>query len=267
MTTTVLKIPEIDVNQASKEVTHNEALRMLDAFVGHALLSVTTAAEPGSSSDGDLYHLPAGATGTDWAGNDGKFAHRHNSQWYFYDAWVNAIFWIADKGRKQRWSGSVWVDVGDTAGKTYIDMSSGSAALTATQAAKPIIQIGGTPGAQVTLTFPKVEASWQVSNGSDSTVVLSTGAGSSVQIEAGHEFVVWGDGTGIRAGVTSTPNGLRMGGIFFPPIYSVSSAPDAAQNYRGVIFVSDGDTGAPCLACSDGSTWKRISLGATISAT
>ena len=47
--------------------------------------------------------------------------------------------------------------------------------------------------------------------------------------------------------------------------YSVSSAPSRA-NTGEVIYVSDGDAGSPCLAVYDGS-WKRVALGATISAT
>ena len=42
----------------------------------------------------------------------------------------------------------------------------------------------------------------------------------------------------------------------------------AAGTYPGYIAaVSDGNAGATCLALSDGSNWKVIALGATISAT
>lgn len=34
-----------------------------------------------------------------------------------------------------------------------------------------------------------------------------------------------------------------------------------------VAYVSDGDTGSPCIAVYDGTDWKTLSLGTTISAT
>lgn len=46
--------------------------------------------------------------------------------------------------------------------------------------------------------------------------------------------------------------------------YSVSSAPANAPAAR-IIYVTDGDGGNPCLAVGNGSAWKRIALGATIS--
>ena len=46
--------------------------------------------------------------------------------------------------------------------------------------------------------------------------------------------------------------------------YNVANAPSSASN-GAIIYVSDGDSGSPCLAVYDGSSWKRIALGATIS--
>lgn len=34
-----------------------------------------------------------------------------------------------------------------------------------------------------------------------------------------------------------------------------------------LVYVSDGDTGSPCLAVYDGTDWLRVSLGSAISAT
>lgn len=48
--------------------------------------------------------------------------------------------------------------------------------------------------------------------------------------------------------------------------YSVVSAPDAALYTGHEVYISNGDSGNPCLAVSDGVTWRRISLGSTISA-
>lgn len=48
--------------------------------------------------------------------------------------------------------------------------------------------------------------------------------------------------------------------------HTVASAGSISSPVAGqVIYVSNGDTGSPCLAVYDGSSWKRIALGATIS--
>lgn len=50
--------------------------------------------------------------------------------------------------------------------------------------------------------------------------------------------------------------------------YTVASAPDAGDYEPGTtIYVSNGDTGSPCLAVSNGTNWKVVAaVGATISA-
>lgn len=50
------------------------------------------------------------------------------------------------------------------------------------------------------------------------------------------------------------------------PTYSVAEATALGNVAVGqVIYVSNGNTGSPCLAVYDGSSWKRVNFGATIS--
>lgn len=49
--------------------------------------------------------------------------------------------------------------------------------------------------------------------------------------------------------------------------YSVAGLPAASGVSRGLVWCSNGDAGQPCLAVSDGTSWRRISLGAAVSAT
>ena len=50
------------------------------------------------------------------------------------------------------------------------------------------------------------------------------------------------------------------------PTYTVAQAANIATPVAGqVIYVANGDTGNPCLAVYSGGSWKRVSLGATIS--
>lgn len=65
----------------------------------------------------------------------------------------------------------------------------------------------------------------------------------------------------------------RHNGLFdtavAPQLWSrtVANAPAASLLGAGaLLYVSNGDSGNPCLAVSDGTNWRRIALGATISA-
>ena len=63
---------------------------------------------------------------------------------------------------------------------------------------------------------------------------------------------------------------ILEGGMFAlgTRVFDFDDVPDAAAANKGfVIFVNDGDEGAPCLAVSDGSAWKVVALGAAISDT
>ena len=46
--------------------------------------------------------------------------------------------------------------------------------------------------------------------------------------------------------------------------YTVSNAPSNGTTGR-IIYVSDGNLGSPCLAVDNGTAWKVVGLGATIS--
>ncbi len=58
--------------------------------------------------------------------------------------------------------------------------------------------------------------------------------------------------------------GTISGTIMTLPTYAVSGVPSASPAGQ-LIYVTDGNSGAATVACSDGSNWKVVALGATIS--
>ena len=50
-----------------------------------------------------------------------------------------------------------------------------------------------------------------------------------------------------------------------PIPFTVATVPAASSLPGGIIYVSNGNAGAATLAFSDGTNWKVISIGATIS--
>lgn len=52
--------------------------------------------------------------------------------------------------------------------------------------------------------------------------------------------------------------------VSIPQEFTVATVP-AAASYKGcIIYVSDGDAGADCLARSDGTNWLKIPIGIAI---
>lgn len=49
--------------------------------------------------------------------------------------------------------------------------------------------------------------------------------------------------------------------------FAVAGLPAAASNVGRVVYCSNGSAGSPCAAISDGTDWKVVALGATVSAT
>jgi hypothetical protein len=77
-----LSLPYILAAQAQKHVTHNEAIRALDAIVQLAVLDRDLAAPSGSPAEGDRYIVADAPTGA-WAGRAGDIAAFQDGAWAF----------------------------------------------------------------------------------------------------------------------------------------------------------------------------------------
>jgi hypothetical protein len=75
-----LKLPYLAPSQAQKHVTHNEALRKLDALVQLAVLDSNLTEPPAEPEDGNRHIVGVGATGA-WAGKDGTVASYVDGAW------------------------------------------------------------------------------------------------------------------------------------------------------------------------------------------
>lgn len=113
--TTHLLLPYILAAQAQKHVTHNEALRLLDAMVQLSVLDQNRTAPPASPVDGDRHIVASGATGL-WAGWDLNVAYWVDGVWMRLVPRPGWTAWsIADAAHKV-WNGSAWESVGGSGG-------------------------------------------------------------------------------------------------------------------------------------------------------
>ncbi|MBA3911879.1 MAG: hypothetical protein C0524_18870, partial [Rhodobacter sp.] len=110
-TSTHLGLPYLLAAQAQKHVTHNEALRLLDAMVQLSVLDRTRTTPPASPADGDRHLVASGATGI-WAGWDLNVAFWVDGVWLRLVPRQGWLVWIAAEQAFQVWNGSAWDPVG-----------------------------------------------------------------------------------------------------------------------------------------------------------
>ena len=63
--------------------------------------------------------------------------------------------------------------------------------------------------------------------------------------------------------MTINSTGVSVDNLFNLPQYTVSGLPTGSAG--SIVYVSDGDGGNPCIAVHNGTNWKIVSLGGTIS--
>ena len=125
MTTPIASIPEIAQNQAAKYVTHNEALRQLEALNHGSVIDRTLTAPPVLTSPGDdgKVYIPASGASGAWNGQDQNIAVFKDDGWVFYPFFENLIVYsIPDSALiiNQSGSWSVFSSGGSTTGEIKI---------------------------------------------------------------------------------------------------------------------------------------------------
>lgn len=111
-TTTHMGLPYLLAAQAQKHVTHNEALRLLDAMVQLSVLDRTRTTPPASPADGNRHLVASGATGL-WAGWDLNIAFWVDGAWIRLVPRTGWLTWVAAEGLFLVWTGSAWEVVGE----------------------------------------------------------------------------------------------------------------------------------------------------------
>lgn len=110
-TTPNLRLPYLMAAQAQKHVTHNEAIRALDALVQLSVSSRTLAAPPPTPTDGQRFIVAASPTGA-WAGYSNAIAAWQDGAWAIFAPNEGWVAWINDEDKLVAWNGSSWVSFG-----------------------------------------------------------------------------------------------------------------------------------------------------------
>lgn len=111
MTTPKLGMPELSVSQAGKEITHNQALAILDQTAQLTVVSRTNT-PPGSPANGAAYIVTATATGA-WAGKENQIAYWLSSvaAWQFIVPANGWLAWSNADSKTYRLEAGSWVEL------------------------------------------------------------------------------------------------------------------------------------------------------------
>ncbi len=109
--------PLLAEGQASAEISHNEALNLLEGLTHIAILDRNLATPPGSPAEGDAYLVAASPTGV-WTGLAGKFVFFYGGGWIPATAGTptglapkeGMHVWIMDEDRVILYDGSAWIN-------------------------------------------------------------------------------------------------------------------------------------------------------------
>lgn len=107
-TTPRLGLPLLASGQAQKEITHNEALVLLDGLVQPIVQAVAPAAIPAAPVPGQCWIVGAGATGV-WSGHDLGFALWTEGGWRFVESRTGMLAWSLGDGLPARREENGWV--------------------------------------------------------------------------------------------------------------------------------------------------------------
>lgn len=106
-TTDRLKLPLIASGQAQKEMTHNEALALMDIAVQPVVQAMEMGAPPETPVAGQCWIVGPAPSGA-WAGQAGAIAGWSQAGWRFAVPQRGWSAWLEVEGRIVRFDGEVW---------------------------------------------------------------------------------------------------------------------------------------------------------------
>lgn len=104
--TPLLSLPFIEAGQAQKHVTHNEALRILDALTQLAVADIRD--EPPAEPQEGARHIVSASPAGDFAGHAKEVAAYQDGVWIFFAPRIGWRAWNADTEALLVWTGSAW---------------------------------------------------------------------------------------------------------------------------------------------------------------
>jgi hypothetical protein len=121
--TSLLNLPYIMSSQAQKHVTHNEALRRLDALIHLAVIDRNRNTPPGAPEEGQRHLVGTAPTGS-FSGHAGEIAAYQDGAWSFFEPKPGWTLWDSSDEALLVLQDGVWIEVApETLAKLGINTS------------------------------------------------------------------------------------------------------------------------------------------------
>ncbi|SFR01979.1 DUF2793 domain-containing protein [Poseidonocella sedimentorum] len=263
--TPALSLPYIQPAQAQKHVTHNDALRVLDALVQLSVIEEPLAEPPANPDQGARYIVAPGATGV-WDGQDGAIALFGPSGWEFHAAQPGWRADVQSSGEVYRFDGATWARVAtESTDKLGVNTAADETNRLAVSASATLLTHSGTDhqlkinkasgGDTASLLF---QTNWS------GRAEMGTSGTDDFAIKVSADGATWNEGLSIGAsdGAVTTGADLTVAGIARLLPIALADLPAAAPA-GSLAFCPDTGAGAQLLF-SDGSDWRGVGTGALV---
>jgi hypothetical protein len=265
-----LGLPFIEGSQAQKHVTHNEALRILDAAIQIAVLDLTRTSPPSSPAEGERHVVASGPTGA-WAGQVDAIATWQDGAWVFLAPHIGWCIWSVADDVMFVFDGTHWRDLRDlpvtmdnavhvginttASSPNLLSVKSNSALLSAINVAD-----GGSGDArlQISKESSAKTASVFFSDAFSGRAEFGLVGSDAFKLKVSFDGSSWADALSIdqSSGNITLPRGIALSGVIAPPQITanqndynptgVASAAmmqlssDAARNLSGLASGAEG---------------------------
>jgi len=253
-----LGLPYIAAAQSQKHVTHNEAIRELDAVVQLSVRDRDLTAPPASPENGDRY-IVAGVASGEWSGREGEIAAFQDGAWAFHAPREGWLAWVGDEDMLVAFDGTAWVGaisgalnpapllgINATADVTNRLSVSAPAALLNHEGAGHQLKVNKAAETDT--------ASLLFQTAFSGRAEMGTTGDDDFHIKVSTDGVAFKEGL-VVAAASGTP---RI------PAMDVAGLPGAATAGEGALVFVRNETGGGVLAFSDGSDWRRTTDRAVV---
>lgn len=270
-----LTLPYIQAAQAQKHITHNEAIRALDAIVQIGVIDRSLTAPPVSPSEGDRYLVPTGATGA-WTGHVNAIAAWQDGAWAIYVPKAGWLAYVADEAVLLAYDGAAWTGVSASASVPLLGINATADTtnrLAVSSHASLFDHAGSGHQHKINKAAAGDTASLLYQTGYSGRAEMGLAGDDKFHLKVSADGSTWYEamvieGTGGYIGVgTSSPSAKITveGGAVRVGRFVKSALPPAGGvgNAGAIIYVWD-DAGGAVLAFSDGTDWRRVTDRAVI---
>lgn len=271
-----LKLPYILPSQAQKHVTHNEALRMLDAIVQLAVIARDYTHPDPEAQEGDRYIIPDNA-GDDWSAHTHKLAAFTDGSWSYFVPLAGWLCYVKNENKLLIFNGTDWQETGGGADLSSVAMLGIHASadetnrLSVSSAATLLNHAGNGHQLKLNKNNEADTASLLFQSNWTGHAEMGLAGSKDFSVKVGDDNGQWREAMridrtsgNIMIGAMTPTTRLHVDGAIRTGSATISTLPSAsAQGAGAIIFVSNASGGAQ-PAYSDGNQWLSLRTGAVI---